>query len=63
MHVLLIADPQIRAPRRHPTWRRWLHLTDVALRKRWSFVRSVRPDAVVFLGDMLDRGRYADDDE
>ncbi|KAL5485043.1 hypothetical protein ACEPAI_7685 [Sanghuangporus weigelae] len=62
-HVLLIADPQIRAPRRHPAWRRWLHLTDLALRKRWSFVRRVRPDVVVFLGDMLDRGRYADDDE
>ncbi|KAL5523938.1 hypothetical protein ACEPAG_8111 [Sanghuangporus baumii] len=62
-HVLLIADPQIRAPRRHSAWRRWLHLTDLTLRKRWSFVRRVRPDVVVFLGDMLDRGRYADDDE
>ena len=62
-HVLLVADPQVSSPRRSAAWRRWFRFTDISLRKRWSFVRRVKPDVVVFLGDMLNDGRYLDDDE
>ncbi|EJD03179.1 Metallo-dependent phosphatase [Fomitiporia mediterranea MF3/22] len=61
-HALLVTDPQLRVPYEHPIWRRWFHITDASLRKRWSFARRTRPDVIVFLGDMLESGRYAIDD-
>ena len=62
-HVLLVADPQVSSPRRSAAWRRWLRLTDISLRKRWSYARRVKPDVVVFLGDMLNDGRSLGNDE
>ena len=32
-------------------------IVDLNLRKSWRAVRRQRPDAVVFLGDMMDNGR------
>ena len=33
------------------------------MRKSWSAVKRFDPNAVVFLGDMMDNGRFASDDE
>ena len=68
VRVLVLADPQLPAmgytyPERG--WGlRWLSLKVIAqyLRKAWRMViRSARPDAVVFLGDLLDGGVEAVD--
>ncbi|KAJ7188096.1 Metallo-dependent phosphatase-like protein [Mycena filopes] len=63
-HVLLVADPQILDHRSYPdrapllTWISQL-LVDLNLRKSWRAALRTRPDVVVFLGDMMDGGRFA----
>ncbi|KAF5321719.1 hypothetical protein D9619_001937 [Psilocybe cf. subviscida] len=61
-HVLLVADPQIVDRYSYPS-RNFLvaHLTrlivDLNLRKNWKAAIEKKPDAIVFLGDMMDNGR------
>ena len=67
-HVLVVADPQILDHRSYPDrppWLVWLSqvIVDLNLRKSWRAVLRRRPDAVVFLGDMMDNGRHAMSDE
>jgi len=68
-HVLLIADPQILDHRSYPERGPYLtYLTrvvvDLNLRKNWWAALLKRPDAIVFLGDMMDGGRFnMSDDE
>ncbi|KAF8070577.1 Metallo-dependent phosphatase-like protein [Lyophyllum atratum] len=68
-HVLLIADPQVLDHRSYPERGPYLtYLTqlvvDLNLRKNWWAALRKRPDAVIFLGDMMDGGRFdMSDDE
>ncbi|RDB25240.1 Cell division control protein 1 [Hypsizygus marmoreus] len=62
-HVLLVADPQILDHRSYPERGPYLtYLTQLAvdlnIRKNWRVALHKRPDAVVFLGDMMDGGRF-----
>ncbi|KAJ7076358.1 Metallo-dependent phosphatase-like protein [Mycena belliarum] len=63
-HVLLVADPQILDHRSYPgrapslTYISQL-LVDLNLRKSWRAALRTRPDVVVFLGDMMDGGRFS----
>jgi len=62
-HVLLVADPQIvdlhSYPSRGPVLSYMTRvLVDLNLRKSWRVALQKRPDAIVFLGDMMDNGRY-----
>ncbi|KAG5648554.1 hypothetical protein DXG03_003165 [Asterophora parasitica] len=62
-HVLLIADPQILDHRSYPERGPYLtYLTrlvvDLNLRKNWRAALRKKPDAVIFLGDMMDGGRF-----
>ncbi|PPR00982.1 hypothetical protein CVT24_000276 [Panaeolus cyanescens] len=61
-HVLLVADPQVLDYRSYP--RRGVLLSYITrsivnlnLRKNWRAALGRKPDAVVFLGNMLDNGR------
>ncbi|VDB95220.1 unnamed protein product [Peniophora sp. CBMAI 1063] len=61
-HVLLIADPQVLDENSYPDRGPILMalsqaVVDLQLRKAWRTALATRPDAVVFLGDMLDNGR------
>ena len=63
-HILLVADPQILDHRSYPERGPYLtYLTriivDLNLRKNWRAALRKKPDAVVFLGDMMDGGRFA----
>ncbi|KAF7361777.1 Metallo-dependent phosphatase [Mycena venus] len=63
-HVLLVADPQILDHRSYPDRSPLLTyisqlLVDLNLRKSWRAALRMRPDVVVFLGDMMDGGRFA----
>ncbi|KAJ3488923.1 hypothetical protein NLI96_g2490 [Meripilus lineatus] len=67
-HVLLLSDSQVRytpTNGRH----RWSDdirrlLYHITIRKNWNYASSMKPDAVVFLGDMLASGsRVTRDDE
>ncbi|KAI9463657.1 Metallo-dependent phosphatase-like protein [Lactarius psammicola] len=65
-HVLLIADPQIlnekSYPERTPLLRTISRVfVDMNLRKAWRVAKRMHPDAVIFLGDMMDNG-FADMD-
>ncbi|KAJ2989890.1 hypothetical protein NUW54_g8643 [Trametes sanguinea] len=67
-HVLLVADPQILDHRSYPDRPPWLmslsqFVVDLNLRKSWRATLKRRPDAVVFLGDMMDNGRLDMSDE
>ncbi|KIM40228.1 hypothetical protein M413DRAFT_446396 [Hebeloma cylindrosporum] len=67
-HVLLVADPQIVDRHSYPSRGPLLsHLTrlivDLNLRKNWKVAVNKQPDAVVFLGDMMDNGREAMSDQ
>ncbi|OSD03988.1 Metallo-dependent phosphatase [Trametes coccinea BRFM310] len=67
-HVLLVADPQILDHRSYPDRPPWLmrlsqFIVDLNLRKSWRATLRRRPDAVVFLGDMMDNGRLDMPDE
>ncbi len=61
-HVLIVADPQILDLRSYPGRSTLLTFlsrlfTDLNLRKSWKAATKKNPDAVVFLGDMMDGGR------
>ncbi|KAI0790605.1 Metallo-dependent phosphatase-like protein [Abortiporus biennis] len=67
-HVLLVADPQILDHRSYPgrqPWLVWLSqiMVDLNLRKSWSAAKTLKPDALMFLGDMMDGGRFAMPDD
>ncbi|KIY67751.1 Metallo-dependent phosphatase [Cylindrobasidium torrendii FP15055 ss-10] len=61
-------DPQVLDSRSYPdrsalvTWLSQL-FTDMNMRKSWYAIARKEPDAVVFLGDMMDNGRYNIDNE
>ncbi|KIJ40960.1 hypothetical protein M422DRAFT_32075 [Sphaerobolus stellatus SS14] len=64
LRILLIADPQVLRP--HRTWvpgPAWIkqYLVNHNLRKSWSAARSLRPQMVIFLGDMLRHGSKCKD--
>ncbi|KAH9947515.1 Metallo-dependent phosphatase [Amylocystis lapponica] len=66
--VLVVADPQILDRRSYPGRAEWLvhlsaFLVDINLRKSWRAAMTLRPHAVVFLGDMMDGGRADISDE
>jgi hypothetical protein len=61
-HILLVADPQILDHRSYDGRSPLLvYLTrlavDLNLRKNWRAALTKKPDAVIFLGDMMDGGR------
>jgi hypothetical protein len=63
-HILLVADPQILDERSYPGRSSLLRavsriFVDMNLRKAWRVVKSKRPHAIIFLGDMMDNG-FAD---
>ncbi|KAI0074379.1 Metallo-dependent phosphatase [Panus rudis PR-1116 ss-1] len=67
-HVLLVADPQILNHRSYPgrdPFLMWItqRLVDMYMRKSWRAVRTLKPDTIIFLGDMMDGGRFAMSDE
>ncbi|EJF65103.1 Metallo-dependent phosphatase [Dichomitus squalens LYAD-421 SS1] len=67
-HVLIVADPQILDRRSYPDRPPWLVrlsqlIVDLNLRKSWRGVLRQNPHAVVFLGDMMDNGRFAMSDD
>ena len=59
IHVLLVADPQV--PRPYKGWAPSFvslkqYIVNHNLRKSWNAAKILRPQAVVFLGDMLRHG-------
>ncbi|KAJ7091250.1 Metallo-dependent phosphatase-like protein [Mycena epipterygia] len=63
-HVLLVADPQILDHRSYPGRAPYLTfisqlLVDLNLRKSWRAALRMQPDVVMFLGDMMDGGRFS----
>ncbi|KAJ7647171.1 Metallo-dependent phosphatase-like protein [Roridomyces roridus] len=67
-HILIVADPQIIDHRSYPgrgatlTYVSQL-LVDLNLRKSWRAALALDPDVVVFLGDMMDGGRFSMEDD
>lgn len=65
--VLIVADPQILDHRSYHG-RPWYitalsqFIVDLNIRKSWRAARRTKPHAVVVLGDMMDGGRFAMDD-
>ncbi|CAE6478019.1 unnamed protein product [Rhizoctonia solani] len=62
-HVMLIADPQVIDHRSYPGRPTWLKvltqfIVDSNLRKSWKAAKRLSPDIIIFLGDMMDGGRY-----
>jgi hypothetical protein len=62
-HVLVVADPQILDHRSYPGRPAILTyitqvLVDLNIRKNWREATRLNPDAVIFLGDMMDGGRF-----
>ncbi|ETW80542.1 hypothetical protein HETIRDRAFT_21171, partial [Heterobasidion irregulare TC 32-1] len=60
--ILIVADPQVLNHDSYPGRNPWLmslsqYIVDLNLRKSWRAAKATRPDAVVFLGDMMDNGR------
>ncbi|TFK94574.1 Metallo-dependent phosphatase [Polyporus arcularius HHB13444] len=63
-HVLVVADPQIPDTHSYPDRPPWLQrlsqfIIDLNIRKSWRAALRRHPHAVIFLGDMMDNGRYA----
>ena len=65
-HVLIVADPQVLDTKSLPAvgfltrpFTRWV--VDFNLRKSWHAALKLHPQEVIFLGDMLNGGRYARD--
>ena len=63
-HILLVADPQILDDRSYPERSSLLRtvsriFVDMNLRKAWHVAKRKRPNAIIFLGDMMDSG-FAD---
>lgn len=59
---MVVTDPQILSSDSYPGRSSWLMaltqvVVDLNLRKSWRAARRLRPDLVVFLGDMMDGGR------
>ena len=66
--MLIVADPQILDRRSYPDRSPWLtrlsqFVVDLNMRKSWRAVLQQGPQVVVFLGDMMDNGRYAMSDD
>ncbi|QRW21311.1 hypothetical protein RhiXN_06300 [Rhizoctonia solani] len=60
---MLIADPQVIDHRSYPGRPTWLKvltqfIVDSNLRKSWKAAKRLSPDIIIFLGDMMDGGRY-----
>ena len=54
-HILLVADAKLPPPvGGNRSWAR--RLNDAYVHKAWAATQRLRPDAVVFLGDMLALG-------
>ncbi|KAI0334967.1 hypothetical protein GY45DRAFT_967086 [Cubamyces sp. BRFM 1775] len=65
-HVLLIADPQVKdlsTSRRIGLSSFSQFLVDLTLKRHWHFASRMRPDVVVFLGDILASWRLIRSDE
>jgi len=67
-HVLLVADPQIVDRYSYPNRLSSVSyltrvMVDLNMRKSWQVALRKRPDAVVFLGDVMDNGRLDISDE
>jgi len=65
-HVLLLADTQVQHRALFPSSADWVGgfrrlVAELYLRKSWNAVLRLRPDAVIFLGDMISNGRAAQD--
>ncbi|KZT43486.1 hypothetical protein SISSUDRAFT_1068779 [Sistotremastrum suecicum HHB10207 ss-3] len=63
-HVLLVSDPQVPhkfSLRSRFPWMRFAARKSYewSLRKSWRVAKGLRPDVVIFLGDMLNNGRLA----
>lgn len=59
---MVVADPQILNQRSYPDRSALLvalsqFIVDLNLRKSWKAARRMKPDMVIFLGDMMDGGR------
>uniref|UniRef100_A0A1B6LVI1 Calcineurin-like phosphoesterase domain-containing protein n=1 Tax=Graphocephala atropunctata TaxID=36148 RepID=A0A1B6LVI1_9HEMI len=60
--VLLVADPQILGEKSEPWIARWDN--DRYLRQSYAAaLRHVQPDLIIFLGDLMDEGSLASDEE
>lgn len=66
-HVLLLSDTQVQHPALqtgHEPWtvgfRRFF--SDLNLKKSWHVTAQLKPDVIIFLGDMLANGRGAKDE-
>ncbi|EMD37638.1 hypothetical protein CERSUDRAFT_94638 [Gelatoporia subvermispora B] len=62
LRVLIVADPQVLDHRSYPARNAllmWLtqKIVDLNLRKSWWAIMRRSPDAIMFLGDMMDNGR------
>ncbi|TEB38477.1 hypothetical protein FA13DRAFT_1620708 [Coprinellus micaceus] len=66
-HVLLLSDTQVQHPALQTGRESWAvrlrtFLFNLTLRKSWHVTTKLKPDVVVFLGDMLANGRGAKDE-
>ncbi|KZT62021.1 hypothetical protein CALCODRAFT_479504 [Calocera cornea HHB12733] len=64
--IMIVSDPQILDRRSYPgragiLTRLTQFIVDLNLRKNWKAALRMRPQIVLFLGDMMDGGRYAKD--
>lgn len=62
--MLLVADPQVLDHRSYPERPQWLTyisqlMVDLNMRKSWWATKQLHPEAIFFLGDMMDGGRFA----
>ncbi|KIY67150.1 hypothetical protein CYLTODRAFT_444201 [Cylindrobasidium torrendii FP15055 ss-10] len=61
-HVMLIADPQVKpvGAFSEETWTKWMaeYIFDSNVKRSWHAAKRLRPDVVIFLGDMLSAGKY-----
>ncbi|KIM22047.1 hypothetical protein M408DRAFT_333100 [Serendipita vermifera MAFF 305830] len=67
-HLLVLADTQVLDDHSLPSVSRFFRplvrfVVRNYLRKGWRAAQTLKPDGVLFLGDMISGGRYARDDE
>jgi hypothetical protein len=63
-HVLLVSDAQVHNPfASEPSLRRRLrrYVYNQHLKKSWHVAMRLKPQYIIFLGDMLATGKYATD--
>ena len=60
--ILLVADAQVPMPLAHSQTSTEL-FNDIYTRRAWKVTRHMRPDLVIFLGDMLRTGRSVESDD